>query len=117
MSEEEMRQALFGSGERTKRSMTPPAQPPAATKKPVPSEVRRKTNKNFVPKLIVTLRVGNEYERHTELITHEADTLSHLQAEMGQFSVSGNNCHRRLVSHPGRHRLVQRKMGWWLVHE
>ncbi|MCK0551037.1 hypothetical protein [Pseudomonas syringae] len=58
MTEEEMRQALFGSGKPTGPLAIPQAQPPAVTKEPVPSEVRRKTIKNFVPGLIVTLRVG-----------------------------------------------------------
>ncbi|MEE4220270.1 hypothetical protein V2I93_04035 [Pseudomonas viridiflava] len=88
MTEEEMRQALFGSGKPTGPSAIPQAQSPAVTKKPVPSEVSRKTTKNFVPRLIVTLRVGNEYEGKTELITHEADTLSHLQAEMDALKIA-----------------------------
>ncbi|POQ01230.1 hypothetical protein CXB42_23265 [Pseudomonas syringae pv. syringae] len=88
MTEEEMRQALFGSSGSAGHSATPQAQSHAVTKMPVPSEVRRKTTKNFVPRLIVTLRVGNEYEGKTELITHEADTLSHLQAEMDALKIA-----------------------------
>ncbi|KPB50655.1 hypothetical protein [Pseudomonas coronafaciens] len=88
MTEEEMRQALFGSGSSAVPSAIPPAQSHAVTKKPVPSEVRRKTTKNFVPRLIVTLRVGNEYEGKTDLITHEADTLSRLQAEVEAMKIA-----------------------------
>ncbi|KPY39336.1 Uncharacterized protein ALO52_00147 [Pseudomonas syringae pv. primulae] len=35
-----------------------------------------------MPKLIVTLRVGNEFEGETELFVCPADTLSKLQAEL-----------------------------------
>ncbi|RMV45588.1 hypothetical protein ALP10_05193 [Pseudomonas syringae pv. helianthi] len=38
--------------------------------------------------MIVTLRVGNEYEGKTEVITHETDTLSHLQAEMDALKIA-----------------------------
>ncbi|KPB34765.1 hypothetical protein ALP86_102048 [Pseudomonas amygdali pv. mori] len=34
------------------------------------------------------LRVGNEYEGTTELITHEADTLSRLQAEVDAMKIA-----------------------------
>ncbi|EGH05198.1 MULTISPECIES: hypothetical protein [Pseudomonas syringae group genomosp. 2] len=88
MTEEEMRQALFGSVHLTGPSTIPKAQSHAVSKKPVPPDGRSKTTRNFVPKLIVTLRVGNEYEGKTELITHEADTLSHLQAEMDALKIA-----------------------------
>ncbi|RMN78617.1 hypothetical protein ALQ56_200399 [Pseudomonas syringae pv. papulans] len=44
--------------------------------------------RNFVPKLVVMLRVGNEYEGTTELITHESDTLSRLQAEVDAMKIA-----------------------------
>jgi len=90
LTEEEMRQALFGA------APAAPAAPagqhmavmPKVTKPPVdefrPSAARpkRKVSKPFVPMLRVTLRVGNVFEGATELITFEADTLSTLQAEL-----------------------------------
>ncbi|WP_057427675.1 hypothetical protein [Pseudomonas syringae] len=91
MTEEEMRQALFGSRGATGLSAIPQAQSHVVTKKPEQSVAKRKTAKNFVPKLIVTLRVGNEYEGKTELITHEADTLSHLQAEIDALKIARKN--------------------------
>ena len=84
LTEEEMRQALFG-----------------LTKTPDPTNVssvqeetseivfllpkaplRRKTLQAFTHKLNVTLKVGNEFEGRTEILTYEADTLSKLQAEL-----------------------------------
>ncbi|EFW77404.1 hypothetical protein ALP26_02748 [Pseudomonas savastanoi pv. glycinea] len=88
MTEEEMRQALFGSSGSAGHSATPQAQAHAVVRRPEHSVDRRKTAKNFVPKLIVTLRVGNEYEGTTELITHEANTLSLLQAEMDALKIA-----------------------------
>ncbi|KPY01834.1 hypothetical protein ALO63_101521 [Pseudomonas amygdali pv. mori] len=88
MTEEEMRKALFGSSGSAGHSATPQAQAHALVRRPEHSVDRRKTAKNSVPKLTVTLRVGNEYEGKTELITHEADTLSHLQAEMDALKIA-----------------------------
>ncbi|MFO3664434.1 hypothetical protein [Pseudomonas amygdali] len=88
MTEEEMRQALFGSSGSAEHSAPPQAQAHAVVRRPEHSGDRRKTAKNFVPKLIVTLRVGNDYEGKTELITHEADTLSLLQAEMDALKIA-----------------------------
>ncbi|KPY09235.1 hypothetical protein ALO57_100911 [Pseudomonas coronafaciens pv. oryzae] len=34
------------------------------------------------------MRVGNEYEGKTDLITHEADTLSRLQAEVEAMKIA-----------------------------
>ncbi|MCH5499520.1 hypothetical protein L6218_14960 [Pseudomonas syringae pv. syringae] len=83
MTEEEMRQALFGSGGHGVSSAVQNTSPQAA--KPA---FMRKEAKNFVPKLIVTLRVGNEFEGTTELIKHEADTLSRLQAELDAMKIA-----------------------------
>jgi len=83
LTEEEMRRALFGSAESPApiHAATPEAPPsivivsPAAPKK-------RKSAQTFIPKLKVTLRVGNEFEGATELFVYDADTLSKLQAEL-----------------------------------
>lgn len=80
MTEEEMRQALFGVGPIAGEVVTPQIRSVA-----VPSIIvtKRKEAKRFAPpKLKVTLRVGNEFEGKTELFTYEADTLSTLQAEL-----------------------------------
>ncbi|EGH42093.1 MULTISPECIES: hypothetical protein [Pseudomonas syringae group] len=87
-TEDEMRQALFGLGGSTVRSTAPHAQPNFGNNESMKAAARRKIAKNFVPKLIVTLRVGNEYEGTAELITHEADTLSRLQAEVDAMKIA-----------------------------
>ncbi|MBN3471611.1 hypothetical protein G0D98_24870 [Pseudomonas savastanoi pv. phaseolicola] len=88
MTEEEMRQALFGSSGSTVRLAAPQAQPNAGNNQSAKVASKRKMAKNFVPKLVVTLRVGNEYEGTTELISHEADTLSRLQAEVDAMKIA-----------------------------
>ncbi|EPM46180.1 hypothetical protein A247_14137 [Pseudomonas syringae pv. actinidiae ICMP 19099] len=88
MTEEEMRQALFGSVESTVRLAAPQAQPNGVNNQSAKAASKRKMAKNFVPKLVVTLRVGSEYEGTTALITHEADTLSHLQAEVDAMKIA-----------------------------
>ena len=84
LTEEEMRQALFGA-------VIPAPQTPAtrevaeldlARTVRSPASPKRKVTKPFVPRLKVTLRVGNVFEGGTELMTYEADTLSTLQAEL-----------------------------------
>ncbi|APQ06970.1 hypothetical protein [Pseudomonas syringae] len=82
MTEEEMRQALFGNSGATGPTAVPHAVLHRADNQPLKASAKRATGKNFVPKLIVTLRVGNEFEGQTELFTHLADTLSTLQAEL-----------------------------------
>jgi hypothetical protein len=42
---------------------------------------KKKIPKAFTPRLLVTLRVSNEFEGRTLEIVHEADTLSTLLAE------------------------------------
>lgn len=76
-----MREALFGARGSAVHSVAPLAQP-NVVEPPSKPAAKRKATKNFVPKLIVTLRVGNEFEGTTELFTHQADTLSTLQAEL-----------------------------------
>lgn len=88
MTEEEMRQALFGGNGTTESSASPQAQSPSVIIRPEQPKASLKMAKNFVPKLIVTLRVGNEYEGKTDLITHEADTLSRLQAEVEAMKIA-----------------------------
>lgn len=88
MTEEEMRHALFGSGGSTVRLAAPQPQPNTGKKPSAKAAAKRKMAKSFVPKLVVTLRVGNEYEGTTELITHEADTLSRLQAEVDAMKIA-----------------------------
>jgi hypothetical protein len=84
LTEEEMRQALFGN----QKSST---EPPAPVAKEIVADVViapppkattiKKSGKAFTPRLKVTLRVGNVFEGETQEITHEADTLSKLLAE------------------------------------
>ncbi|WP_440057856.1 hypothetical protein [Pseudomonas fragariae (ex Marin et al. 2024)] len=81
MTEDEMREALFGARGSAVPSAAPLVQPNTA-KRPSTQVAKRKAIKNFVPKLIVTLRVGNEFEGATELVNYPADTLSRLQAEV-----------------------------------
>lgn len=83
MTEEDMRRALFGSGGAGIGSAVKHALPPA-----VQTAAKRNGTRNFVPKLIVTLSVGNEFEGAMELITHEADTLSHLLAEVEALKIA-----------------------------
>jgi hypothetical protein len=84
LTEEEMRQALFGPALTlpqtpvTRKTATPSVT--VATPNSVSS--KRKVSKAFVPRLKVTLRVGNVFEGETEVMTYEADTLSTLQAEL-----------------------------------
>ncbi|MCH5532851.1 hypothetical protein L6216_01530 [Pseudomonas syringae pv. syringae] len=72
-----MRNALFGSGGFGVHSavQNPPSQVVITTTK-------RGGSKSFMPKLIVTLRVCNEFEDAMELITLDADTLSSRQAQV-----------------------------------
>lgn len=88
LTEEEMRQALFGTGVPAAQVDTPaapqpavqtvPAQPPAPAPAPL---AKRKVAKAFTPRMRVTLRVGNEFEGEMRELIHEADTLSTLLAE------------------------------------
>ncbi|QGG78982.1 hypothetical protein [Pseudomonas syringae] len=87
-TEEEMREALFGSGGFAVCLVDSQAQLNTGTNESARAAAKRKVTKNFVPKLLVTLRVGNEYEGSTELITHEADTLSRLQAEVDAMKIA-----------------------------
>lgn len=84
LTEEEMRQALFGAVAADPQTL--------GTRKVVEQRVvpatldsakpKGKGTTTLVPKLKVTLRVGNVFEGRTEVITYEANTLSTLQAEL-----------------------------------
>ncbi len=83
LTEEEMRQALFGNAQ-----IPTPVSPPSLTEleadiitAPVRRIAKKKPSKTFTPRLLVTLRVSNEFEGKTYEILHEADTLSTLLAE------------------------------------
>ncbi|WP_440058136.1 hypothetical protein [Pseudomonas fragariae (ex Marin et al. 2024)] len=81
MTEEEMRRALFGSSGAVGLS-TPSAHAALSPAPPSRTPVAKpKTLGLSGPKVVVTLRVGNEFEGNTELFIHEAQTLSTLQAE------------------------------------
>lgn len=80
LSEEEMRQALFGPS-------TEPAPTPKKTAEPVvapqprPSLKARPASKPLSPKLRVTLHATKEFEGEVEVFTYEANTLSTFVAE------------------------------------
>jgi hypothetical protein len=83
LTEEEMRQALFGNSQISAR-----VSPPALTEveadiiaTPISRVATKKPSKTFTPRLLVTLRVSNEFEGKTYEFLHEADTLSTLLAE------------------------------------
>lgn len=81
-TEEEMRLALFGPAGPVEQPKATQIPSPAIVDIPSSSANHRKSTKRFVPKLKVTLRVGNEFEGDMALFTYEADTLSTLQAEL-----------------------------------
>lgn len=82
MTEDEMREALFGSRGSAVASAASQAPLNHVETQPVKPVPKRATGKNFVPSLIVTLRVGNEFEGATELFNYPANTISKLQAEL-----------------------------------
>ena len=84
LTEEEMRQALFGNADIAPPIIEPAlkeAVPDIVIVPPAKPAVRKKGAKAFTPRLRVHLRVGNEFEGETFEMTHEADTLSTLLAE------------------------------------
>lgn len=82
-TEEEMRQALFGNAEISAPVSTAPVEEiqPDVAAVPVSKVAKKKVPKAFTPRLLVTLRVSNEFEGRMLEIVHEADTLSTLLAE------------------------------------
>ncbi|GAB5342417.1 hypothetical protein [Pseudomonas fluorescens] len=81
LSEEEMRQALFGNaGHQESKFPEDKTATLSATKS---ANVRPRSSARFMsPKLRVTLRVSREFESKTEVFTHEASTLSLIVAEL-----------------------------------
>lgn len=85
LTEDEMRQALFGTPAPAPQVTAPPpaeAVPEVVFVRPTASVPKKKVAKAFTPRLRVTLKVGNEFEGKTFELIHEADTLSKLQAEL-----------------------------------
>ncbi|OZO01369.1 hypothetical protein B7453_27320 [Pseudomonas sp. IB20] len=88
MTEEDMRLALFGPAPPVNEQPTAPLTQLHAIGDAAPAVAgKRKQAKQFA-RLRVTLRVGNEFEGHTELFTHDADTLSTLQAELDATKIA-----------------------------
>jgi len=84
LTEEEMRQALFGELEVRALVIAPRVQHTAlniVTTEPENTAKKKKSSHKFTPRLRVTLRVGNEFEGKMHEVVHEADTLSSLVAE------------------------------------
>lgn len=83
LTEEEMRQALFGNAEISAPVSTASVEEiqPDVAAVPVAKVAKKKVPKAFTSRLLVTLRVSNEFEGRTFEIVHEADTLSTILAE------------------------------------
>jgi hypothetical protein len=79
LTEEEMRRALFGSpapAPQVPAPIAPLPTPEVAPVQPTKPQSEKKPAKAFTLRLRVTMRVGNEFERKTYELIHEADTLS-----------------------------------------
>ena len=76
LSEEEMRQALFGNSRSAPSVVNrePAAKPAHETVKPAP-------RKPLSPRLRVTLKVTKTFEGEEEIFTYDANTLSRITAE------------------------------------
>lgn len=83
LTEEEMRQALFGNTEVSGPATTPPLEevPSGVVAARVSGLIKKKVSRAFTPRLRVTLNVSNEFEGKSFEIVHDADTLSTLLAE------------------------------------
>ncbi len=81
LSEEEMREALFGVSNTPAPEPTPEISEPVVVAKPQPSPKPRPVNKALSPKLRVTLNVTKEFEGEVEVFVYDANTLSTLVAE------------------------------------
>jgi hypothetical protein len=79
LSEEEMRQALFGPQANQPDPPKEPALPATSVHQPVSKP--RKPPKSLSPKLRVTMRVTKEFEGEVEVFIHDANTLSTFAAE------------------------------------
>lgn len=81
LSEEEMREALFGVSSNTAPEPTLEMPEPVALAKPQPSPKPRSAGKALSPKLRVILNVTKEFEGEVEVFVYDANTLSTLVAE------------------------------------
>ncbi|QTD31718.1 hypothetical protein [Pseudomonas fluorescens] len=79
LTEEEMRQALFGSLSKAAASQNPAPVPFAGKDELNP--MRSIRSKALSPKLRVVLHVTKEFEGDLEVFTYDANTLSTLVAE------------------------------------
>jgi hypothetical protein len=81
LTEDDMRKAL--GLDATNLSPTPTPQPTglASATKAKPERRSSNTGKARTPKIRVILRVSQEFEGETTLLTHDADTLSRFDAE------------------------------------
>lgn len=79
LTEDEMRQALFGSISKSAASQGPA--PVSSATEAQPNPKRRIRSKALSPKLRVVLHVTKEFEGKVEVFTHDANTLSTLIAE------------------------------------
>lgn len=80
LSEEEMRQALFGSS--NKRGPQPPNSPESISESTqLASSKPWQISKSLSAKLRVTLRVAKDFEGDEELFIYDANTLSTLVTE------------------------------------
>lgn len=81
LSEEEMRQALFGSAGTVAAKM--PEEQPVSPAVPKPASTRtRPAARSMSSKLRVTLKASREFEGEMEIFTHDASTLSSIVAEL-----------------------------------
>lgn len=94
LTEEDMRQALFGAAHAPTPQVTihdPMAHIPDVVIVPPAPAVgsrRKKPSMTSTPRVRVTLQVGNEFEGATQAYVHEADTISSLLAEQEAVKVA-----------------------------
>lgn len=79
LMEEEMRQALFGSAEKTAS---------ATQNHQAPAKAKSKMSKSYTPGLTVVLHVGNDFEGQRFEFIYQADTLSSLLAQQNALKVA-----------------------------
>lgn len=91
LTEEEMRQALFGDAEVSSQVRTSGLQVDRSGFGIVPSAkvvTKKRMSKALNTRLRVILQVGDEFEGETSEIIHEADTLSTLLAEQEAIRIA-----------------------------
>jgi hypothetical protein len=81
LSEEEMRQALFGNTGKSE-AKAPETQPELPVAPKPASTLARPGSRSMSSKLRVTLKVSREFEGKMEVFTHDASTLSLIVAEL-----------------------------------